>query len=79
MDRRNSPPFGYASLPPDDLMQLKALDISADYIRGFDRLGYRRLPVDQLVQLKALDITPEFARSALAQGRPYRRSINSSR
>ena len=51
-------------------MQLKALDISSDFIGGFDRIGYGRLPVHELVQLKALDITPEFVRSAVGQSRP---------
>jgi hypothetical protein len=39
---------------------MKALDITPEFIAGFDRIGYRNLPVDELVQLKALDITPEF-------------------
>jgi hypothetical protein len=60
--------IGYADLPADQLMQLKALDITPDYIAGFDRVGYRHLPVEKLVQLKALDISPEFVRSAAGPG-----------
>ena len=74
-----SPRIGYANLPADDLVQLKALDVTPDYIAGFERLGYRHLPVDKLVQLKALDITPEFValgdrrQRAAAAGRRARR------
>jgi hypothetical protein len=46
---------------------MKALNIDADYVAGFERVGYGHLPVDQLVQLKALEITPDFARWALGQ------------
>lgn len=47
-------------MDPEDLVQLRALNVTAEYITGFERLGYRNLPVDKLVELKALDITPEF-------------------
>ena len=49
-------------------MQLKALQITPEFIAGFDRVGYRHLPIEKLVELKALDITPEFVRSVGAQG-----------
>jgi hypothetical protein len=43
------------------------LNITPDFVAGFERIGYGRLPVDTLVQLKAMDITPEYVR-AVAQG-----------
>jgi len=47
-------------------VQLKALDVTPEFVAGFDRLGYGRLPVDELVQLKALDITPDFVQRVAA-------------
>jgi hypothetical protein len=49
---------------------MKALNITPEFVVGYQRLGYRNLPVDTLVQLKALNITPEFVRSAVAAGKP---------
>jgi hypothetical protein len=51
---------------------LKALDITPDFIAGFERIGYHNLPVDKLVQLKALNITPQFVQrvSAVDRGVP---------
>jgi hypothetical protein len=43
------------------------LNITPEYIAGFERIGYRNLPVSTLVQLKAMDVTPAFAR-AVQQG-----------
>ena len=45
--------------------RMRALNITPEYVAGFQRLGYRNLPVDTLVQLKALNITPEFVRSTV--------------
>ena len=58
---------GYGNLKPDELVQLKALEITPEFIAGFERIGYGRLPIDTLVQLKAMDITPDYVR-AVEQG-----------
>ena len=42
---------------------MRALNITPDYIEGYNRIGYRNLPVEKLVELKALNITPEFVQS----------------
>ena len=58
---------GYAGVPGDGLVQLKALGITPEWIEGYQRIGYRNLPVSTLVQLKALNITPEFVRATVGQ------------
>ena len=59
---------GYANVPGDGLVQMRALGITPDYIAGFQRIGYRNIPVSQLVELKALNITPEFVQTAVGRG-----------
>jgi hypothetical protein len=39
---------------------VKALGISANFIKGFASIGYDDLATNELVQLKALNITPAF-------------------
>lgn len=39
-------------------MQLSALKLDAEFIRGFERIGCRNLPVDQLVRLKGIGAAP---------------------
>jgi len=57
------------TIPADELVQLRALNVTPEFVAGFDRLGYGRLPVSTLVQLKALGITPEFAQSVAPNSR----------
>jgi hypothetical protein len=49
---------------------MRALNITPDFIAGYQRIGYRNLTVNKLVELKALNITPEFVRSAVRSGEP---------
>lgn len=42
----------------NQLVRLKTLGITRDYIRAMNAVGYRRLSVDQLVELRALRVAP---------------------
>jgi hypothetical protein len=48
--------------------QLKALEVTPEFVEGFARIGYKNLPVDTLVQLKALDVTPAYVTSLRDRG-----------
>ena len=50
------------------MTQLKALDVTSEFIEGFARIGYSNLPVDTLVQLRALDVTPDYVISLRGRG-----------
>ena len=53
-----------------DLVQLKALGVTRDYIRAMSAVGYRNLDVPMLTQLSALRISPsDVARAKRAVGR----------
>lgn len=53
---------GYTNLTVDQLVQLKALGVTADYIRGIEDAGFHHPSITQLVRLKALDVQPEYVR-----------------
>ena len=53
-----------------ELIQLKALGVTRDYIRGMAAVGYRNLTVPDLTELSALRISPsDVARARRAAGR----------
>ena len=59
-----------ARLSDGDLIQLKALGVTRDYIRAMAAVGYRNLDVGTVSQLRALNISPsDVARARKAAGR----------
>ena len=50
-------------LSADEVVNLKALDISEEYVNSFKTVGYDHLTAQEIVPMKALGITPEFVKS----------------
>ncbi|HEX6182147.1 MAG TPA: M56 family metallopeptidase [Chitinophagaceae bacterium] len=50
-------------LSANDVVSLKALDITDEYINSFKAVGFDTLTANEVVPMKALGITPEFVKS----------------
>jgi hypothetical protein len=48
--------LGYTNLPVDTLVELKALDVTPEYIRSLQAHGLLPRSADQLVELKAVGV-----------------------
>lgn len=46
----------------DNLIAMKAMNISPDYIKGFNDIGYK-IDDDNLIAMKSLGVTPEYVKS----------------
>ncbi|HEY1978067.1 MAG TPA: M56 family metallopeptidase [Candidatus Baltobacteraceae bacterium] len=53
---------GYTNLTVDELIQLRSLGVTADYIRGLESAGLQHPTVRELTQMRALDVQPDFVR-----------------
>lgn len=53
-------PSGLPSI--DNLIAIKAMNITSDYTKGFKQLGYK-VSDDDLIAMKSLGVTPEFVKS----------------
>jgi len=51
----------------DNLIAMKAMNISADYIKGFKDIGYK-ISDDNLIAMKSLGVTPEYVKSLRSAG-----------
>lgn len=57
---------GYTNLTADQLIELKSLDITGDYIRGVEEAGFPHPTVRELVQLRSLNVQPDYIRALRA-------------
>ena len=53
-----APPTPERTLSVEELVQLHAYNVSADYIRQLKAAGYRPLTVDRIIELKQHGINP---------------------
>lgn len=53
---------GYTHLTVDELIQLKAVGVTGDYIRAMENAGYPHPTVDQLVRLRSMGVQPDYVR-----------------
>lgn len=51
---------GYTNLSIEDLIHLKSVGVTANYVRALRAAGYNNLTVKELIQICALDVTPDF-------------------
>ncbi|HZY99004.1 MAG TPA: M56 family metallopeptidase [Candidatus Baltobacteraceae bacterium] len=54
---------GYTNLTVDQLVQLKAVGVTADYIRGVENAGLSHPSVNDLIRLRAMGVQPDYIRS----------------
>jgi hypothetical protein len=54
---------GYTNLTIDQLIQLRSLGVTADYIRGLEDAGLQHPSVRDLTQMRALGVQPDFVRT----------------
>jgi bla regulator protein blaR1 len=58
---------GYTNLSIDELIRLKALGVTAQFVRDMEATGVVHHPtIDQLTRLRALDVTPSYVRDMRA-------------
>jgi beta-lactamase regulating signal transducer with metallopeptidase domain len=58
---------GYSNLSIDELIRLKALGVTAQYVRDMEATGVVRHPaIEELTRLRALDVTPSYVRDMRA-------------
>jgi beta-lactamase regulating signal transducer with metallopeptidase domain len=51
---------GYTNLSIDELINLKAVGVNANYVRSLQALGFSNLRVRELTNMRALGVTPAF-------------------
>jgi hypothetical protein len=64
--RSASPALRRADL--DEIVQMRAVGVTPDYIRAMVAAGFAGLDADELVQARAVGLTPEYARGMAAAG-----------
>jgi bla regulator protein BlaR1 len=64
--RAASPALRGADL--DDIIQMRAVGVTPDYVQQVTSAGYANLDADDLVQARALGITPDYLRAVRATG-----------
>jgi beta-lactamase regulating signal transducer with metallopeptidase domain len=51
---------GYTNLSVEDLVRLKSVGVTANYVRSLRAAGFNNLTIKELTQLRALSVTPAF-------------------
>jgi hypothetical protein len=59
--------LGYKNISVDDLVSLRSIGVTTDYLRGLERAGVPRPSVEDLIEMRSLGIEPAYYRAMLAR------------
>ncbi|HEY4323960.1 MAG TPA: M56 family metallopeptidase [Mucilaginibacter sp.] len=56
------------TMPAEDVVSVKALNIDAAYISSLQKAGYSNIPINELTSMKAVGVTPQYIEELSAAG-----------